>query len=208
MEHARMRLNLTAIAFLAAIVSCGSSAEASSAARQYLAKYEVPPPTAASVVVCHGFNCKFRTVVGLAPGDISRLREILKRGNRSAKAEINAIADAVAWFERKVGPQTGTSRRTPRAGPAQAGLRSEADCIDESVNTTALLVLLSDLKLLKFHDVVAPQSRGYLLDFRYPHATAVVADRTSGARWAIDPWPKRNGQRPDTLPVEVWLKGS
>jgi hypothetical protein len=55
--------------------------------------------------------------------------------------------------------------------------------------------------------VVAPESRGYLLDFRYPHATAVVANRMSGARWAIDPWPKRNGQRPDTLPIAVWLKG-
>lgn len=203
-----MRLKRTAIVFFAAVVSCSSASAASNAARQYLARYDVPPPTATSVVVCHGFNCKFRTLVALGAGDIGKLRELLARGRSSAKSEINAIADAVAWFERRIGRQTGTSRRTPRAGPAQAGLRSEADCIDESVNTTALLVLLSDLKLLKFHDVVAPEARGYLLDFRYPHATAVIANRVSGARWAIDPWPKRNGQRPDTLPIEVWLKGS
>lgn len=208
MGHARMQLKRTAIALAAAAISCGSAFAASDAARHYLAKYDVPPPTAASVVVCHGFNCKFRTVVGLGAGDIGKLREILARGAKSTRSEINAIADAVAWFERRIGQQTGTSRRTPRAGPAQAGLRTEADCIDESVNTTALLVLLSDLKLLKFHEVVAPEARGYLLDFRYPHATAVVANRLSGARWAIDPWPKRNGQRPDTLPIEAWLKGS
>lgn len=202
-----MRLKRTAIVLVAAVFSCGSVLAESNAARQYLAKYDVPSPTATSVVVCHGFNCKFRTLITLGSDDIGKLREILARGSKSARSEINAIADAVAWFERRIGRQTGTSRRTPRAGPAQAGLRSEADCIDESVNTTALLVLLSDLKLLKFHDVVAPESRGYLVDFRYPHATAVVANRKSGARWAIDPWPKRNGQRPDTLPIERWRKG-
>lgn len=202
-----MRLKLSAIAFIAAVVSSGSASAASDGARQYLAKHDLPPPTTAGVVVCHGFGCKFRTSVGLGAGDIGKLREILAKGRASAKSELDAIADAVAWFERRIGQQTGTSRRTPRAGPAQAGLRSEADCIDESVNTTALLVLLSDLKLLRFHDVVAPEARGYLLDFRYPHATAVVQDRGSGARWAIDPWPKRNGQRPDTLPIERWLKG-
>lgn len=203
-----MRLRRTATVFFAAILSSGSAFAASDAARQYLAKYDVPRPTATSVVVCHGFNCKFRTLVALGAGDVGKLREILARGGRSARSEINAIADAVAWFERRIGRQTGTSRRTPRAGPAQAGIRSEADCIDQSVNTTVLLVLLSDLKLLKFHEVVAPEARGYLLDFRYPHATAVVANKVSGARWAIDPWPKQNGQRPDTLPIAVWLKGS
>ncbi len=202
-----MRLGLATFLLGGALVVSGS-AMASGPASQYLAKYEIPRPTAGQVVVCHGFGCKYRTLVGLNAGDLGRLRTILGRGRTSAKAEINAIAEAVAWFERRIGGQTGTSRRTPRAGPAQAGIRSEADCIDESVNTTALLVLLSDLKLLKFHEVVAPASRGYLFDMRYPHATAVVANRTTGARWAIDPWTKRNGQRPDTLPLEVWLKGS
>lgn len=203
-----MRPVPAATLLFAAVLSLSSASAASNAARQYLAKYDVPPPTATGVVVCHGFNCKFRTMVAFSAGDIGTLREILARGSRSARSEINAIADAVAWFERRIGRHTGTSRRTPRAGPAQAGLRTEADCIDESVNTTVLLVLLSDLKLLKFHDVAAAEARGYLLDFRYPHATAVVVNKTSGARWAIDPWPKGNGQRPDTLPLAAWLKAS
>jgi hypothetical protein len=202
-----MRLPVLFVVFLLLGHSAAVRADEAEAAA-YLTKHEVPLPTSSEVVVCHGFGCKYRTSVRLANGDISRLREILKRGQRSASAEIEAIANAVAWFERRIGPHTGTSRRTPRAGPDQAGERYEADCIDESVNTTALLLLASQLNLLRHHEVEAPQSRGYLIDGRYPHATAVVADLRSGARWAVDPWTKRNGERPDTLPIERWMQGS
>lgn len=174
----------------------------------FLAEYEIPAANGSTVVVCHGFGCKYRTSVVLGSADFSALRKILDKGKKSAAAELNAIAEAVAWFERRIGPVTGTSRRTARAGPGQAGLRGEADCIDETINTTQLLLLLSELRLLRHHTVLGPESRGYLLDGRYPHATAVVAELRTGQRWAIDPWTRRNGERPDTLPIERWLKGS
>ena len=177
-------------------------------ASAYLGKYEVPQPNANEVVVCHGFGCKYRTTVRLNGNDIGSLRSILNKGKQSAGDEVNAIANAVAWFEQRIGPVAGTSRRTARAGPDQAGERGEADCIDESVNTTVLLLLLSKLELLRHHEVLGPESRGYLLDMRYPHATAVIANLRTGARWAIDPWTKPNGERPDTLPIERWMKGS
>lgn len=181
---------------------------AAAGAEAHLRKYEVPIPTAGLVVICHGFACRYRTAVNLSAKDISRLREILDRGRRNARDEINAVANAVAWFERRVGSLTGTSRRTPRAGPGQAGLRSEVDCIDASVNTTSLLLLLESNNLLRHHAVADPESRGYLLDMRYPHVTAVIENLTTGARWAIDPWTKKNGERPDTLPLERWMSGS
>jgi hypothetical protein len=177
------------------------------AVADFLAEHEIPAANASAVVVCHGFGCKYRTSVSLTETDFKALRRILDKGKKSASAELNAIAEAVAWFERRIGPITGTSRRTPRAGPDQAGLRSEADCIDETINTTQLLLLLSELRLLRHHAVVGPESRGYIFDGRYPHATAVVAELQSGRRWAVDPWPRRNGERPDTLPIERWLKG-
>lgn len=202
-----MRLPVLLVLFLLAVNVQHVRAQESEAAA-YLSKYEVPPPTANMVVICHGFGCAFRTPVGLNGKDIAQLRELLGKGRRSAQDEINAIANAVAWFERRVGAVTGTSRRTPRAGPEQAGIRSEADCIDESVNTTTLLLLASRLNLLRHHQVTGPESRGYLIDMRYPHATAVVENVRTGLRWAIDPWPKRNGERPDTLPIERWMQGS
>jgi hypothetical protein len=191
-----------------AVLVCGNADARDQAVSAFLAEYEVPAASPGAVVVCHGFGCKFRTQVSLNDTDIKALKRILDKGKKSASAELNAIADAVAWFERRIGPLTGTSRRTARAGPEQAGLRGEADCIDETINTTQLLLLISDLRLLRFHQVVGPESRGYLLDGRYPHATAVVAELGSGRRWAIDPWTRRNGERPDTLPIERWQAGS
>lgn len=202
-----MRLPVLLVVLMVVAQTAPAAAE-NAEATAYLGKYEVPLPTVSEVVVCHGFGCKYRTSVRLNSNDIGRLREILRRGQRSARDEIDAIASAVAWFERRIGPLAGTSGRTPRAGPDQAGEPGEADCIDESVNTTALLLLLSKLDLLKHHEVVGPESRGYFLDMRYPHATAVVANLQTGARWAIDPWTKRNGERPDTLPLERWMRGS
>jgi hypothetical protein len=200
-----MRILLTGFIIFAPVNY--ASADSSEAAA-YLTQYEIPQPTTSSVVVCHGFGCKYRTSVTLGADDIRSLRRILEKGKGSASAEISAVAEAVSWFERRIGPYTGTNKRTPRAGPDQAGIRSEADCIDESVNTTVLLLLIARLDLLHHHEVDAPQSRGYFIDGRYPHATAVVANLRTGSRWAIDPWTKRNGERPDTLPLDRWMSGS
>lgn len=195
--------------YSAIVVLAGSSAANAldPAIEEFYAKYSVPVPAVNEVVLCHGFGCKFRTSVTLTNDDFKRLRAILTKGKSSPRAEVDAIAEAVAWFERRIGPVTGTSRRTARAGPGQSGLRSEADCIDETINTTSLLIVLSELKLLRHHRVDAPEARGYLLDGRYPHATAVIASNAGSARWAIDPWTRRNGERPDTLPIEQWLEG-
>jgi hypothetical protein len=199
-------ISLVLIVAVACLVP-GVAGARDQAIADFLAKHEVPTASGGTVVVCHGFGCKYRTSVALNAGDFSALRKILDKGKKSAADELNAIAEAVAWFERRIGSITGTSRRTPRAGPEQAGLRGEADCIDETINTTQLLLLLSELRLLRHHAVLGPESRGYFVDGRYPHATAVVSELRTGRRWAIDPWTRRNGERPDTLPIERWLAG-
>lgn len=200
--------NAILVAVLSGAVLITGVAEArNSEIGQYLKRLDVPPAHARAAVVCHGFGCKFRTHVALNENDIRSLRAILGKGKASAAAELSAIGQAVAWFERRIGSLTGTSNRTPRAGPRHAGIRSEADCVDETVNTTQLLLVISELGLLRFHEAVGPESRGYLLDGRYPHNTAVVENVQNGVRWAIDPWPKRNGERPDVMRLERWLEG-
>ena len=43
------------------------------------------------------------------------------------------------------------------------------DCTGSSRNTTSLLLVLDQLKLLRHHDVDLPESRGYMSDGRPPH---------------------------------------
>lgn len=203
-----MRLTPALLIAAFACLTSGPADARDKAVADFLAEHDVPAANTSAVVVCHGFGCKFRTSISLSDADVRALRRILDKGKKSTDAELNAIAEAVAWFERRIGPIAGTTRRTPRAGPDQAGKRGEADCIDETINTTQLLILLSELRLLRHHAVLGPASRGYLLDGRYPHATAVIAELRSGRRWAIDPWTRRNGERPDTLPIERWQAGS
>ncbi len=67
-----------------------------------------------------------------------------------------------------------------------------------------LLLVLEELKLLRFHKVDAPEARGYLIDGRPPHATAVLTEKTSGVRWAVDSWTRGYGQAPEVMPLAVW----
>ena len=153
---------------------------------------------------CHGFGCAFRTRIAFSAADIGRLRALMSAGRGSPAGERAAISRAVQWFETKAGKQTGTSADKPRLG-ALGGDPTQLDCIDEAANTTSLLLLMEKRGLLRHHGVLEPRTRGFLLDLRYPHNTAVIAEKKSGARWAVDSWPRANGERPDIEPLETWL---
>jgi hypothetical protein len=164
-------------------------------------------PTPQNIVICHGFNCKYRTQIGLAAADWQQLSRIMADGRRSPEAERAAVATAVAWLQRRVAPETGTAKAVARAGPSLSGERSQFDCIDASRNTTTTLVVLDQLKLLRHHEVEPPEARGFFLDGRWPHATAVLRERESGRDWAVDSWVRNNGERPVVMPLEKWFAG-
>ena len=166
------------------------------AAVAFLEQLSISVPGPAAVVICHGFGCDFRTEVAFTPADQRQFARLLAPGRAAPEAERKAIAAAVAWFERRVGPLAGTSGRTPRISGA-AGDPREADCIDETANTTSFLLILDRLGLLHHHAVAGPESRGL-------HMAAVVRERKSGNRWVIDPWTHRNGELPDVMPLELW----
>jgi hypothetical protein len=170
-----------------------------------LAQYSLRLPTPAGVVVCHGFGCAHRTEVGLGPGDRARLMSILAAGRASAEAERRAVAAAVAWFDRRVGPQAGTTGRVARAGVLTRTGPGQMDCIDTSRNTTSLFLILDQLRLMKHHLVDEPVARGFFLDGRGVHATAVLRETRSGRQWAVDNWTRGYGERPDVMPLEQWM---
>jgi hypothetical protein len=59
---------------------------------------------------------------------------------------------------------------------------------------------------LKHHEVLEPTARGFFLDGRYPHATAVLRENISGEKWAIDSWPRANAEPPVIQLLSVWRR--
>ena len=168
------------------------------------AEFSVSPPTPDTVFVCHGFGCKYRAEIDLTPGDRAKLAQFLAAGRASAAAERKAVAAAGAWFDKRVGPAAGTANHVARAGMKYMYDTRQFDCIDSSRNTTSLLMVLDQLNLLRHHDVDQPEARGYMVDGRPPHATAVLIERATGKKWSIDSWTVGYGQALEVMPLERW----
>jgi hypothetical protein len=206
-----MRLFVLRLLYIAmAGTACNPSAysgEPNSAVTAAYGELSLALPSPSRLTVCHGFGCRNRTEVAFSASDRMKLAQILRVGQASPASERRAIAAAVAWFDRRVGPEAGTQHHVARAGLSQmSNPTSQFDCIDASRNTTSLLLVLDELRLLKHHRVEEPEARGILLDGRGPHATAVVAERASQKKWAIDSWTHAAGERPDIMPLEQWLE--
>jgi hypothetical protein len=114
------------------------------------------------------------------------------------------VAAAGAWFDKRVGPVAGTANHVARAGMKYMYDIHQFDCIDSSRNTTSLLMVLDQLNLLRHHDVDEPEARGYMIDGRPPHATAVLVERATGKKWSVDSWTVGYGQALEVMPLERW----
>ena len=119
--------------------------------------------------------------------------------------ERQRIARAVGLLERVTGAEIGTDRDLGGtfAGLGRAG---QMDCIDESMNTTTYLLMLSRMGLLRWHVVEDRVTRGFFL-FGWPHTTAVIRDTTDNRRYAVDSWFEANGVPPYIVPLQRWRGG-
>jgi len=203
-------MHLKVVLYVAACVAViGSNSIATGATRPRVvaatfAEYSVAPPTTDTVFVCYGFGCKFRVEINLTTADRVKLAQFLAAGRSSAAAERRAVATAGAWFDKRVGPAAGTANHVARAGMKYMYDVHQFDCIDSSRNTTSLLMVLDQLNLLRHHDVDEPEARGYMVDGRPPHATAVLIERATRKKWAIDSWTVGYGQALEVMPLERW----
>jgi hypothetical protein len=154
------------------------------------------------IQVCHGYSCRYKTNLTLGAPDERRFASILAVGKKSPDAERIAIARAVGYYERRTLDAIGI-RDEPQSKLGGSGVRGQMDCIDESTNTKTLLTYLAERSLLKHHTVAMNSSRGFLVDGRYPHSTAVIRDR-SGVKWAVDSWYAPMGGEPDILLLRDW----
>ena len=152
---------------------------------------------------CTDYHCDAGREVTLRDWQWQRVRALFA-GNRTARAERDSIRRAIALLEDMVGAMTGTWRDLAGnvAGAGQAG---QLDCISESRNTTTYLRLLSEDGLLEWHAVEARRARHTMI-FN-THWTAVIRERGSGDRYAVDSWFLDNGQPPAIQPLDAWLEG-
>lgn len=156
------------------------------------------------IYVCSGFNCHYKTRLDLGATDARRFAEIMAAGHGSPEAERNAVSKAVQYYEKRAGAAIGVIDDAKSVFGA-SGEMGQMDCIDESTNTRSLLLYLERRGLLKHHGVRSNVSRGFFIDGRYPHSTAVLRDN-GGREWAVDSWYAPMGDAPDILPMEQWLK--
>lgn len=191
---------------LAAGLLAGCMATADGDPADWYAAQNVQVPQGRTVFICHATDCAQRVKVHLGAQDMARLQRILAAGSGSARAERAAISRAVQWFERRVGPIVGSSDDVGGFDFSTVNMPGQMDCIDEATNTTTLLKLAANNRFLKHHRVGRPAARGFFLDGRYPHATAVVIETANGAAWAVDSWIRDNGERPDIMPLDQWMR--
>jgi hypothetical protein len=180
--------------------------ELSSGISQLYTSVSIYPPTAKSMTVCYGFVCRRREGLDFTSGDRTALTRIMAGGRASAAAERKAVQKAVVWFDRRMGPILGTNRRVARADFRAGDDKHNFDCWDTTRNTTSLLLVLQDWKLLKFHTVGNPHYRGNTLVLQTPHNTAVLVERATRVEWVVDMWPRGYAQLPDVMTVERWVK--
>ena len=166
----------------------------------------INPPSKSEMTVCYGFVCRRRAILAFSDADRRTLTQILSAGKASAAAERVALQKAVVWFDRRVGPMIGTTKRVAKADIRAGSDATNFDCFDTTRDTTSLLLVLQEWNLLKFHKVGNPRYRGNPFALQTPHNTAVVVDKASGVEWVVDLWPKNYAEAPDVMPVEQWLK--
>ena len=189
-------------AFLVSMASAADDPAADQLASQFAAQ-SLPVPTTERVVICHGFACKFRTLIGFGTDDHAELRKIMGKVT-TPEAERAAIAKAVAWYGKRIAPEAGTARARARATANSSGDPSQIDCVESSLNTTSILLMLQQLGLLHYHHVEPYVSR---MTFDWVHSTAVLADLKTGQKWAFDTWVRNSGELPDVRPLADWYRG-
>jgi hypothetical protein len=180
--------------------------EMSDAVAQLYTSVSIYPPSANSMTVCYGFVCRRREILEFTAADRKALTQIMAAGRASAAAERAAVQKAVVWFDRRMGPILGTSKRVAKADFRYFDDKHNYDCWDTTRNTTSLLLVLREWGLLKHHAIGDPHYRGNTLVLQTPHNTAVLVERATKVEWVVDLWPRGYLQPPDVMTVQKWVK--
>jgi hypothetical protein len=198
--------------FLCAAILAGAAvapfrASGSEGGAAFLEQLSLNAAPSQILVVCHGFGCAYRNQFVMSPAKVAYLKAMLS-GAHSPKDERKMLAKAVAWFDREGGRAAGTVGRIARASAETKSGPSQMDCIDLTANITELLIVLDRNKLLRYHRIGEPVSRGLFIDGRQPHTTPVIVEIATGTEWSVDSWTKAYGKIPDIMTISDWKSRS
>lgn len=197
---------VTALALLGALELSGCVGGAVAAGpEQFLSERNVgarPVPGAFGYCRDHGCNRVVR--IRLTQTAWAETVEPLRSPSASAAEERERLKRVVGSFERHAAHLAGTS--ADRGGTGY-GAPGQLDCVDETANTTVLLLMLQRAGLLRWHQAAAPAGRGNLVDGLTPHRTAAIVEPATGVEWVVDSWFHDNGMEPEVVAMTLWLSG-
>lgn len=160
------------------------------------------PPRGNTVTVCHAHGCQKQENFTFSNADINDIAVLMDyaRTADTPVQERRAIAHAIGWMERRVGPDTGTSR--DRASLEFLNASGQLDCVDEATNATSYLLVLQRNGLLRHHAVSRPFSKASF--FQWPHMAAMIKTHRTGQVFAVDSGVGPNGTNPSITLASKW----
>ena len=195
-------IKATAI-FAGAVLLCGFTFRPGGPPELHYADYNnAKPPRGNTVTVCHAHGCQKQESFTFSKADISDIAILMDyvRGSDTPHEERRAIAHAIGWMERRVGPATGTAN--DRASLEFMNASGQLDCVDEATNATSYLLVLQRNGLLRHHAVIRPFSKASF--FQWPHMAAMIKVRQGGQVYAVDSGVGPNGTNPAITLASKW----
>lgn len=196
-----------AFALLAVLAAC--TYERDGPPEYHYREFKSRAPMGNTIFVCHAYGCQKQTRVRFGPSELAKIKALMRETKKAdtPHEERRAIAYAVGWMERHVGNEIGTSE--DRAGMEfnGSGDPTQQDCVDEATNTTSYMLVLQNNGLLKHHTVGRPFSKGNVLVggvANWPHWTAVLFEKETNVKWAVDSWIYENGVNPAVIEADKW----
>jgi hypothetical protein len=181
--------------------------------RIHYIEFGATPPQGNTVTVCHAYTCKMQTPYTFSQKDLAEIRAVMAKNERADTPyeERRAVAYAIAYIDVTVGNKLGIHDR----GGMQFGSSgdpTQEDCVDVSTNTTSYLLVMQANGMLKHHTVAATMSKEnlgkglmQLNPVKYwPHWSAILKEKESGQKYAVDRWPFDQGENPAVVKVENW----
>jgi len=181
--------------------------------RIHYVSFGATPPQGNRVTICHAYTCKEQTPFTFSQKDIAEISGIMKKTKRgdTPHEERRAVAYAIAHMEVRVGTKLGIKDIAGMQFSA-SGDSTQQDCVDEATNTTSYLLVLQSNGLIKHHTVESTMSKENLArglatlnPVKYwPHWTAVLKEKETRQKWAVDSWLFDQGENPAVVKVEDW----